>query len=100
MLFLIIPGIIAAVGLSQSFYVLQDRPELGAVEALKESWRLVWTQGHFWKVVGMAFLSVFVILLGALALGVGLFFAVPVVAVAGAGLYEELKGGHTIDFGA
>ena len=48
----------------------------------------------------MAFLSVFVILLGALALGVGLFFAVPVVAVAGAGLYEELKGGHTIDFGA
>ena len=73
---------------------------MGAVEALKESWRLVWSQGHFWKVVGMAFLSVFVILLGALALGVGLFFAVPLVAVAGAGLYEELKGDHGTVFGA
>jgi len=48
----------------------------------------------------MAFLSVFVILLGALALGVGLFFAVPLVAVAGAGLYEELKGDHGTVFGA
>ena len=89
---LFIPGLIAAVGLSQAFYVLQDRPELGAIEALKESWRLVWTQGHFWKVVGLGFLSLFVILLGALALGIGLFFAIPVVSVAGAGLYDEQKG--------
>ena len=50
---LFIPGLIAVVGLSQAFYVLQDRPELGAIEALKESWRLVWSQGHFWKVVGL-----------------------------------------------
>ena len=89
---LFIPGLIAAVGLSQAFYVLQDRPELGAIEALKESWRLVWTQGHFWKVVGLGLLSLFVILLGALAFGIGLFFAIPLVSVAGAGLYDELKG--------
>jgi uncharacterized membrane protein len=89
---LVIPGLIAAVGLSQAFYVLQDRPELGAIEALKESWRLVWSQGHFWKVVGLGLLSLFVILLGVLAFGIGLFFAIPVVSVAGAGLYEELKG--------
>jgi uncharacterized membrane protein len=72
--------------------VLQDRPELGAIEALKESWRLVWSQGHFWKVVGLGLLSLFVILLGALAFGVGLLFAIPLVSVAGAGLYDELKG--------
>ena len=89
---LFIPGLIVAVGLSQSFYVLQDRPELGAVEALKESWRLVWSQGHFWKVVGLGLLSLFVVFLGALAFGVGLFFAIPVVSVAGAGLYDELRG--------
>ena len=88
---LFIPGLIAAVGLSQAFYVLQDRPELGAIEALKESWRLVWSQGHFWKVVGLGLLSLFVILLGALAFGIGLFFAIPLVSVAGAGLYDELK---------
>lgn len=89
---LVIPGLVAAVGLSQAFYVLQDRPDLGAIEALKESWRLVWSQGHFWKVVGLGLLSLFVILLGALAFGIGLFFAIPVVSVAVAGLYEELKG--------
>jgi len=89
---LFIPGLIAVVGLSQAFYVLQDRPELGAIEALKESWRLVWSQGHFWKVVGLGLLSLFVILLGALAFGVGLLFAIPLVSVAGAGLYDELKG--------
>ena len=88
----VIPGLIAGVGLSQSFYVLQERPELGAIEALKESWRLVWSQGHFWKVVGLSLLSLFVILLGVLAFGVGLFFAIPVVSVANAGLYDELKG--------
>ena len=36
---LIIPGIIAAIGLSQTFYVLQDQPELGAEGAIRESWR-------------------------------------------------------------
>ena len=40
---LIVPGIIAAIGLSQTFYVLQDRPELGAEGAIRESWRLTWT---------------------------------------------------------
>lgn len=90
---LIVPGILAAIGLSQAFYVLQDRPELGAEGALRESWRLTWTNGRMWKVLLMGFLLLFVMLGGMLALGVGVFFAIPLISVAGAGLYEELKDG-------
>ena len=88
---LILPGIIAAIGLSQVFYVLQDQPELGAEAAVRESWRLTWTNGNMWKVFGMMILSLFVVLGGALAFGVGLFFAIPLVSVMTAGLYEELR---------
>ena len=88
---LVIPGIIAAIGLSQVFYVLQDQPELGAEGAVRESWRLTWTNGNMWKVFGMMFLCVFVTLAGMAALVVGLFFAIPLVGVMTAGLYEELR---------
>jgi len=88
---LIIPGIIAAIGLSQTFYVLQNQPELGAEGALRESWRLTWTSGRMWKVFFMNILIVFVTLGGLLALGVGLFFAIPLVSVMAGGLYEELR---------
>ena len=88
---LIIPGIIAAIGLSQTFYVLQDQPQLGAEGAIRESWRLTWTNGHMWKVFFMNILVFFVGLGGLLALGVGLLVALPLISVMGGGLYEELR---------
>ena len=88
---LIIPGIIVALGLSQVYFVMQDRPELGVEGSLKESWRLTWTNGNMLKVLGMGFLALFVVIGGALALGVGLFIAIPLVSVMSAGLYEEIR---------
>ena len=88
---LVIPGIVAAIGLSQAFYVLQDQPELGAEGAIRESWRLTWTNGNMWKVLLMGVLTLFLALGGLLALGVGLFVALPLVSVMGAGLYDEIK---------
>ena len=88
---LVIPGVIAAIGLSQVFYVLQDQPELGAEAAVRESWRLTWTNGKMWKVFGMMLLSVLVGVGGLLAFGVGLLFAIPLISVMTAGLYEELR---------
>lgn len=88
---LVIPGIIAGIGLSQTFYILQDNPEMGAEAALKESWRLTWKNGNMWKVFFMGFLSLFVGIAGLLVLGVGFFFAFPLVSVMTAGLYEELR---------
>ena len=88
---LVIPGIVAAIGLSQTFYVLQDQPELGAEGAIRESWRLTWTNGNMLKVFLMGFVIFFVTLGGLLALGVGLLFAIPLVSVMAGGLYEELR---------
>ena len=88
---LVIPGIVAAIGLSQAFYVLQDQPELGAEGAIRESWRLTWTNGNMLKVFLMGFVIFFVTLGGLLALGVGLLFAIPLVSVMAGGLYEELR---------
>lgn len=91
LMLLVIPGIIAAIGLSQTFYILQDKPELGAEGAIRESWRMTWTNGHMWKVFFMQFLIFFVTLGGLLALGVGLLYTAPLGSVMAAGLYEELR---------
>ena len=88
---LIIPGIIAAVGLSQVFFVLQDNPALGAEGAVRESWRLTWTNGNMGKVLGMMILCTFVGLLGLVAFGVGLLLAIPLISIMVAGLYEEIR---------
>ena len=58
---------------------------------MQESWRLTWKNGNMWKVFFMGFLSFFVMLGGVLAFGVGLFFAIPLISVMMAGLYEELR---------
>jgi len=73
------------------FFVLEDNPELGAEGAVRESWRLTWTNGNMGKVLGMMVLCVLVGLLGLVAFGVGLFLAIPLISIMVAGLYEEIR---------
>lgn len=61
----------------------------GVVAAIKQSWNL--TSGNIWTIIKLGLLSMLVVLLGALALLVGLLVAVPVVALAYAYLYVELS---------
>jgi uncharacterized membrane protein len=44
MIFFIIPGIIIALGLSQTFYILAEQPRKDGLDALQESWNLM--KGH------------------------------------------------------
>lgn len=90
LILLVIPGIIVGVGLSQTFYIMADHPEMECTEALKESWALVMKGGFFWKVLGMGILQLLVFLAGFIALIVGVLFAVPVVYTASALLYDEM----------
>lgn len=41
---LVFPGIIASYGFRQAYHVMYDNPEMGAVQCLRESWRLM--RGH------------------------------------------------------
>jgi uncharacterized membrane protein len=75
LLLLIVPGIIAALGLGMVPFAVIDRGA-GPIDALKESWRI--TKGHKGQLalLGLALLGLN--LLGILALVVGLLVTVPI----------------------
>jgi uncharacterized membrane protein len=88
-LLLIIPGIIAAISYSQTFFILSDNPDIGAMEAIDKSKEMMY--GYKWKYfclclrfVGWSILCVF-------TLGIGFFWLLPYVYVSYAKFYEEVK---------
>ena len=84
---LILPGIWIAVRLSLFQYYIAEG--YGAIDAMKASWAA--TRGNFWKLLGLGFIYVGIVLLGILALGVWLFVAIPMVMLAQAYVYVLLK---------
>nr|MBE6545704.1 DUF975 family protein [Oscillospiraceae bacterium] len=84
----IIPGIILAYSFSMVFYVLNDHPEMSAMEALKESMRLM--KGHKMQFfcLGLSFIGWSIV--GALCLGVGTLWVSVYSSTASAVFYEEL----------
>lgn len=84
----IVPGVYLAVRwMFSELYIIDDgmRP----LEALKASSAL--TEGYRWKLFGYLLLMMLIGLLGTLALGVGLFVAVPVINFATITLFWNLK---------
>jgi Protein of unknown function (DUF975) len=74
-LLLVVPGVIAALGLGFAPYLVVDRG-MGPIEALKQSWHL--TKGYKWPLLGLALALVGLNLLGVAALIVGLLVTVPI----------------------
>lgn len=87
LILLIIPGIIWAIKYQFYGYFVIDQ-EMPPVAALRKSGQI--TKGSKWNlfVLGLAFIGI--MLLGALACGVGLFAAIPTVMVAHAWVYRKL----------
>lgn len=85
---LIVPGVIAALGLMFTSYLIVDKGR-GPLEALKESWHL--TKGHkltlFLLVLALTGLNI----LGLLALVVGLLVTIPVSMLALVHAYRTLE---------
>jgi uncharacterized protein DUF4339 len=84
---LIIPGIYLLVAYSLSTQLAVDR-RLGFWEAMETS-RQVVTQ-HWWRMFGLLLLGIPIMILGMLALGVGVFVAIPICIGAVAYAYEDL----------
>lgn len=88
-LLLIIPGIIAAIKYSMAYYILNDNPEIGGLEAIRRSTEMM--NGHkmrffqFW----LSFLGWFI--LGIATFGLGMIYAVPYYRAAKANFYLDLK---------
>lgn len=84
----VIPGIFAAVRMQFfGFFVLDQGA--GATEALRRSWNT--TRGVGWQVFGLNLALLGIIILGALALVVGLLVAVPITWLALAYVYRRLQ---------
>lgn len=118
-LLLVIPGIIAGIGLSMTFFIMADHPGIRATDAMRRSWEMVWERGNFWKVLGFQLLAIplflpvtillfvyiflfspiwygalaeLLFLLGTILLFVGIFLVLPIYYTALAGLYDTLNG--------
>ncbi len=87
LILLVVPGIILMIRLQFYSYLIIDKG-LGPIEALKSSWQLTKDSGMNLFLYGLAVLGV--ILLGVLALIIGIFVAIPVTMLATAYIYRKL----------
>jgi uncharacterized membrane protein len=85
---LIVPGIILALGLLFSSYLIIDKGK-GPIEAMKESWRI--TKGHKWQLLLFVLALAGLNILGFLLLLVGLLVTVPVTMLAMVHVYRKLE---------
>lgn len=87
-LLFIVPGIIFAIMWQFYKFGVVDK-KLGPVEALRYSGDL--TKGYRWTILGIDIVLILVNLAGALALGIGLLFTVPLTMIAEAVMYKRLR---------
>jgi uncharacterized membrane protein len=88
-LLLIIPGIIASLRYSQTFYILIDNPDMKASDVINRSKEMM--QGQKWKyfLLHLSFIGWY--LLCILTLGIGLLWLMPYIYATQASFYEDLR---------
>ena len=95
MILLIIPGIIAAIALSMTYFIIAEDSSISAIDALKLSHKIM--DGHkmeyFYLVlrfIGLGILCVF-------TLGIGFLWLMPYVNVTNAKFYDSIKDETVVD---
>ena len=88
-LLLIIPGIIAALSYSMTFYILADDPTTDPMHAIDQSKAMM--DGHKWKLFCLMLRFLGWGLLCILTLGIGLLWLVPWMYVTMAKFYDDVK---------
>jgi uncharacterized membrane protein len=88
-LLLIIPGIIASLRYSLSYYIMVDNPDMKASEAINRSKTMM--QGQKWKyfLLLLSFIGWFLLCIP--TLGIGLLWLMPYVYTTQASFYEDLR---------
>lgn len=87
---LVVPVVIVTLMFSQIIFILADNPEIGIIEAAKESYRL--TKGYKGNIFVLQLSFVGLILLSIITLGLLLLYVMPYMEVTFAELYLYLKG--------
>ena len=86
---LIIPGIILGLMYSQAYYILAEEPNIGVLEALKKSEKMM--KGKKEQLFMLTLRAILYFILGVFTLFIWWIWLVPRYSVAFAGFYEELK---------
>jgi len=94
MLLLIIPGIIAAISYSMTFYIIADNKSIDAMEAIEKSKEMMY--GHKWDYFFLCLRFFGLGLLCILTLGIGFLWLVPYVNVTTAKFYDTLLENETV----
>lgn len=89
MLLLIVPGIIIAFGLSQTFFILHDDKEISAIDALRESWEIMRGNKMDYFILLLRFLPWMILCV--FTLFIGLFWLQPYMQVTFANFYETIR---------
>jgi len=96
-LLLIIPGIIAAISYSLAFYLMSDDPNIGAMEAIDKSKKMMY--GYKWKYFCLGLRFIGWILLGILSLGIGLLWIIPYLHISFTKFYDDVKANYVEEQG-
>ncbi|MEY2794210.1 MAG: hypothetical protein RJA76_2202 [Bacteroidota bacterium] len=88
MLLLIIPGIVAALSYSMTFYILVDHPNLGSLDAIERSKLLM--KGHKWQLFKLYMRFIALGLLCILTLGIGFLWLIPYANICLSQFYIQL----------
>lgn len=93
-LLLIVPGIIAALRYSQSFFILRDNPNIEAMEAIRRSKQMM--IGHKGRLFVLHLSFIGWAILAAIPFGLGFIWLYPYMLAAQVAFYEDLKGRTTM----
>ncbi len=88
MLLLIIPGIIAALAYSQTFYIIAENDSIGPLQAITKSKEMM--KGNKWKYFCLGLRFIGWGLLCILTLGIGLLWLAPYIMVSLAQFYDDI----------
>lgn len=88
-LLLIIPGIIAAISYSQTFYILLDNEGMQAMDAIKESKRIMNGHKMDYFILSLSFTGW--IILALFTCGIGFLWLIPYMEVTYSNFYNEIR---------
>ncbi|MFE5322550.1 DUF975 family protein [Paenibacillus sp. NPDC056579] len=88
-LLLIVPGVIATLKYSQAFFIMNDNPEIGAMEAIRQSKEMM--EGHKTRLFMLYLSFIGWMLLCVVTAGIALIWVGPYLYAAMAAFYHDLK---------
>lgn len=86
---LIVPGIILGFGLTQTSFILLDNPDMGVIDAMKLSWKMMKGYKMDYFILSLSFLGWAILLI--FTLFIGYFWLVPYMQVTMCNFYNKVK---------